>query len=145
MSEETLPSPLTAMQVQGLIGDAYKQGLEYHKNAISVQLIELPEVIRMQSLKLAELLEKTEDIKQSLERIENDALELVLCATEEGRAKFTNDKARKVAQEQILKENKLYCDSLDDLKLNAALQRKEQIELNYLQDKFKAYIAIAGM
>ena len=145
MSEEKVEYGLKAKHVQELIADAYKEGLEEQKNAVSVQLLELPEQIKSQSLTIADLAARIETLKLSIENIKNQALELVLSATDEGKPKYSNDKARKVAVERILREDKLYLDNLDELGRKESELRGELIQLEYLHNMFSAYKAVAGM
>lgn len=112
---------------------------------IRKQLFELPEQIKIQSLRVAELTNHTEALRLSLVNSKNQVLELVLSATEDGKSKFSNDKARNLAVEQLLREDKLYLDSIDELSRKEYELRKEEIELEHLQNQFRAYLAVAGM
>jgi len=113
------------------------------------QLFELPEDIRMQSLKLAELTNHTEALRLSLAHSKNEALELVLSATEtdmgKTKQKFSNPESRKVALESLLRNNKLYLDNIDELSRKECELRKGQTQLEYLHNQFRAFLAVAGM
>ena len=145
MSEEKADYPLKAKHVQELIADAYKEGRADRDNVISVQLLELPENIRVQALRIQLLAEDIEKLRLSIENGKNQALELVLCTTEEGKPKYSNDKARNLAVQQLLRDDELYLSSIDELSRNESELRKEQIQLNYLENMFHAYWAVAGM
>ena len=113
------------------------------------QLFELPDDIRMHSLKLAELTNHTEALRLSLAHSKNEALELVLSATEieigKVKQKYSNEQSRKVALESILRDDKLYLDNIDELSRKECELRKGQIQLDYLENMFLAYRAISGM
>ena len=113
------------------------------------QLFELPDDIRAQSLKLAELTNYIEAIGLSIAQSRSQALELVLSATEtdmgKTKQKYSNPESRKVALESILRDDKLYLDNVDELSRKECELRKEQIQLDYLENMFLAYRAISGM
>ena len=116
---------------------------------IQRQLFELPDDIRMQSLKLAELTNHIEALGLSLAHSKNEALELVLSATEtdmgKTKQKFSNPESRKVALESLLRNNKLYLDNIDELSRKECELRKGHIQLDYLHNQFRAFLAVAGM
>ena len=113
------------------------------------RLFELPENIRAQSLKLAELTNHIEAIGLSLAQSKNQALELVLSATEtdmgKTKQKYSNEQSRKVALESLLRGDMLYLENIDELSRKECELRKEQIQLDYLENMFLAYRAISGM
>jgi len=112
-------------------------------------LSELPDDIRTQSLKLAELTNHIEAIRLSVAQSRSQALELVLSATEtdmgKTKQKFSNPESRKVALESLLRDDKTYLDNVDELSRNECELRKGQIQLDYLENMFLAYRAISGM
>ena len=108
------------------------------------QLFELPGKIKDQSLTVAALVNQTEALKLSHANSKNHALELVLSATEAGKPKFSNENQRKVAVDQLLREDKLYLDNIDELSRKECELRKEEIELDHLNNMFRAYLAVAG-
>jgi len=113
------------------------------------QLFELPDNIRTQSLKLAELTNNTEALGLSIAQSRSQALELVLSATEtdmgKTKQKFSNPESRKVALESLLRDDKQYLDNVDELSRKECELRKGQIQLDYLENMFLAYRAISGM
>ncbi len=145
MNEEKSEYALKAKHVQELISDAYNEGMTDKNNETAIQLLELPENIRVQALRIQLLVEDIEKLRMCIENGKNQALELVLCATEDGKPKYSNDKARSLAVQQLLREDKLYLDSIDELSRKESESRKEQIQLDYLENMFCAYRAISGM
>jgi len=131
------------------IADLKQIVFRQHSGHIRRQLFELPDDIRTQSLKLAELTNYTETLRLSLAQSKNEALELVLSATEtdagKTKQKYSNEQSRKVALESILRNDKLYLDNVDELSRKECELRKEQIQLDYLHNQFKAVLAVAGM
>jgi len=115
---------------------------------IRQRLFDLPNKIRKQSLKLAELTNHIEAIGLSIAQSRSQALELVLSATEtdmgKTKQKFSNPESRKVALESLLRDDKLYLDNIDELSRKECELRKEQIQLDYLENMFLAYRAISG-
>ncbi len=111
---------------------------------IRKQLFELPGAIKSQSLIIANLTVETEKLGLSIENGKNQALELVLCATEESKPKYSNDKARNLAVQQLLRDDKLYLDSIDEMQRKESQLRREQIQLDYLQNQFKSYLVAYG-
>ncbi|MFH0904659.1 MAG: hypothetical protein V1854_05670 [Methanobacteriota archaeon] len=113
------------------------------------QLFELPDDIMTQSLKLAELTNHIEALGLSIAQSRSQALELVLSTTEtdmgKTKQKFSNPESRKVALESILRDDKLYLDNIDELSRKECELRKGQIQLDYLHNQFRAYLAVAGM
>jgi len=109
------------------------------------QLFDLPGRIKDQSLTVAALVHQTEALRLSYANSKNQALELVLCATEDGKAKYSNDKARNLAVQQLLRDDKLYLNNIDELSWKECELRNEEIELEHLQNQFRAYLAVAGM
>jgi len=113
------------------------------------QLFELPDDIRTQSLKLAELTNHIEAIGLSIAQSRSQALELVLSATEtdmgKTKQKFSNPESRKVALESLLRDDKIYLDNIDELSRKECELRKGQIQLDYLENMFLAYRAISGL
>lgn len=107
-------------------------------------LIEFPDKIKKQSLIVADLTVSIEKLRLSIANIKNQSLELVLNATDGGKPKYGNDKARNLAVEQILREDKLYLENIDELGRKDYQLRVEQIQLDYLHDLFKANLALAG-
>jgi len=116
---------------------------------IRQRLFDLPKEIKAQSLKLAELTNYIETIGLSVAQSRNQALELVLSATETdmGRTKqkYGNEQSRKVALESLLRDDKAYLNNVDELSRKECELRKEQIQLDYLENMFLAYRAISGM
>jgi len=112
---------------------------------IRQQLFDLPGRIKEQSLTVAALVNSTEALRLSYANSKNQALELVLCATEDGKAKYSNDKARNLAVQQLLRDDKLYLDNIDELSRKECELREEEIELEHLQNQFRAYLAVAGL
>jgi len=112
---------------------------------VRYQLFDLPGRIKDQSLTVAALVNSTEALRLSYANSKNHALELVLCATEDGKAKYSNDKARNLAVQQLLRDDKLYLNNIDELSRKECELRKEEIELEHLQNQFRAYLAVAGM
>ena len=145
MSEEKAEYTLKAKHVQELIADAYKEGQEEYRNSVSVELLELPENIRVQALRIQLLAEDIEKLRLCIENGKNQALELVLCATEDGKPKYSNDKARNLAVQQLLRDDELYLSSIDELSRKESELRREQIQIDYLENMFYAYRNIAGM
>ncbi len=145
MSEEKVEYALKAMHVQELIADAYNEGMTHKDNEIAIQLLEVPENIRAQVLKIQLLAEDIEKLRLCIENDKNQALELVLCATEDGKPKYSNDKARNLAVQQLLRDDELYPSRIDELSRKESELRKEQIQLDYLENMFYAYRAIAGI
>lgn len=143
--EEKAEYALKDKHVQELIADAYTEGMTDRNNETAIQLLELPENIRTQSIRIQLLVEDTEKLRLSIENGKNQALELVLCATEDGKPKYSNDKARNLAVQQLLREDELYLSSIDELSRKESELRKEQIQLTYLENMFYAYRAITGM
>ena len=109
------------------------------------QLFDLPGRIKDQSLTVAALVNHTEALRLSYANSKNMALELVLSATEDGKAKYSNDKARNLAVQQLLRDDKLYIDNTDELSRKECELREEEIELEHLQNQFRAYLAVAGL
>jgi len=109
------------------------------------QLFELPGKIKDQSLTVAALVNRVEAHRLIHADSKNQALELVLSATEAGKPKFSNENQRKVAVDQLLREDKLYLDNIDELSRKECELRKEEIELEHLNNMFRAYLAVAGM
>lgn len=136
---------LKAKHVQELISDAYNEGRVDRDNETTIQLIELPASIKSQSLMIAALTVDIEKLRLSIANIKNRALELVLSATNEGKPMYGNDKARNIAVEQLLREDKLYLDNCDELNRKECALRGEQTDLDYLHNQFRVYLAIAGM
>lgn len=145
MNEESANYALKAKHVQELIADAYKEGQEEYRNSVSVDLLELPENIRVQALRIQLLAEDIEKLRLSIENGKNQALELVLCTTEDGKPKYSNDKIRNLAVQQLLRDDELYLSSIDELSRKESELRKEQIQIDYLENMFYAYRNIAGM
>ncbi len=145
MSEEKVEYALKAKHVQELISDAYQEGMIDMDNETAIQLLELPENIRVQALRIQLLAEDIEKLRLCIENGKNQALELVLCATEDGKPKYSNDKARNLAVQQLLRDDELYLSSIDELSRKESELRKEQIQLDYLENMFCAYRAISGM
>ncbi len=145
MSEEKVEYALKAKHVQELIADAYKEGQEEYRNSVSVELLELPENIRLQARRTLLLAEDIEKLRLCIENGKNQALELVLCATEDGKPKYSNDKARNLAVQQLLRDDELYPSRIDELSRKESELRKEEIQLYYLENMFYAYRNIAGM
>ncbi len=140
---------LKAKHVQELISDAYKEGRTDNDNETTIQLIELPASIKLQSSTVADLTADIEKLRQSIAYSKNKALELVSCATvtENGKTKdkFSNETARKAAVEVILREDESYLLSTDDIGRKESELRREQIQLDFLHNTFRAYLAVAGM
>jgi len=116
---------------------------------IRQRLFDLPREIKAQSLKLAELTNYIEAIGLSIAQSRNQALELVLSATEtdmgKTKQKYSNEQSRKVALESLLRDDKTYLDNVDEMARKECTLRKEQIQLDYLENMFLAYRAISGM
>ena len=112
---------------------------------IRQQLFDLPGRIKEQSLTVAALVNRTEALRLSYASAKNYALELVLSTTEDGKAKYSNDKARNLAVQQLLRDDKLYLDNIDELSRKECELREEEIELEHLQNQFRAYLAVAGL
>ncbi len=145
MNEEKTEYALKAKHVQELIADAYQEGMIDEDNEIAIRLLEVPENIRTQALKIQLLAEDIEKLRLCIENDKNQALELVLCATEDGKPKYSNDKARNLAVQQLLRDDELYPSRIDELSRKESELRKEQIQLDYLENMFYAYRAIAGI
>ena len=131
------------------ISDVKKLIIRQSGGHIRKQLFELPDDIRAQSLKLAELTNHIEAIGLSIAQSRSQALELVLNTTEtdmgKTKQKFSNPESRKVALESLLRDDKLYLDNIDELSRKECELRKGQIQLDYLHNQFRAYLAVAGM
>ena len=131
------------------ISDMKKLIIRQSGGHIRKQLFELPADIRTQALKLAELTNHIEAIGLSIAQSRSQALELVLSATEtdmgKTKQKYSNPESRKVAQESILRGDMLYLENIDELSRKECELRKEQIQLDYLENMFLAYRAISGM
>ncbi len=116
---------------------------------IRLQLYQLPEQIRERALTVSDLTAGIEKLRQSIAYSKNKALELVSCATvtENGKTKdkFSNETARKAAVEVILREDESYLLSTDDIGRKESELRREQIQLDFLHNTFRAYLAVAGM
>ena len=112
---------------------------------IRTQLNQLPEQIQEQALIVSDLTADIEKLRLSIANIKNQKLELVLSATNDGKPLYSNDKARNMATEQLLREDKLYLDNCDELGRKESELRREQIQLDFLHNQFSAYRAIAGM
>jgi len=109
------------------------------------QLLTLPEQIKSQSQKVADLTADIEKLRLSIANIKNQHLEIVLSATENNKPKYSNEQTRKIAVEQLLREDKLYLDNTDELGRTETALRSEQIQLEYLQNMFLAYRSVANM
>jgi len=140
---------LKARHVQELISSAYKEGKMDRDDETAIQLIELPASIKSQSSAISDLTADIEKLRMSIATSNNQSWELVLCATvtDNGKTKekYTNEKARKMAVEQLLREDKLYLENCDELGRKECELRAEQIQLDYLHNMFKAYLAVAQM
>ncbi len=116
---------------------------------IRLQLYQLPEQIQGQALTVSDLTADIEKLRSSIAYSKNKALELVSCATvtENGKTKdkFGNETARKAAVEVLLREDESYLLSIDDVGRKESELRREQIQLDFLHNTFRAYLAIAGM
>jgi len=131
------------------IADLKKIVFRQSSGHVRKQLFELPGDIRTQSLKLAELTNHIEALGLSIAQSRSQTLELVLSATEtdmgKTKQKYSNEQSRKVALESILRDDKLYLDNIDELSRKECELRKEQIQLDYLENVFLACRAISGM
>lgn len=136
---------LKAKHVQELISDAYKEGKIDRDNETATQLLELPGEIKTRSLMVGDLTANIEQLRLSIANIKSQALELVLSATYAGKPKYSNDKARNLAVEQLLREDKLYLDNIDEISRKECELRKEQIQLDFLHNQFRSYLAVAQM
>jgi hypothetical protein len=145
MNEVTPEYTLKAKHVQELIADAYREGKEERTSFVSAQLLDLPELIKQQCLVVADLVNEIEVLRRNIDDAKNLALDVVSMATENGKPKYSNDTTRKVAVLQILRDDKTYRDNLDELYRKEVAFRKEQIQLDYLNNRFKAYLVITGM
>lgn len=122
---------------------AYQKGLDKW-TAIPRYLLELPDKIKAQTQRIVGLTNDGLNLEKELELAELGAKELVYNSVE-GKAQYTNDTARKAAKEKLLASDLKYQELL---KIRETLNMKkqvEQIELEYLHNIFKAYLAIAGM
>lgn len=90
-------------------------------------LLELPENIKTQSQKIADLTIETEKLRISTETSRMQALEIVINLKEGDKQKYNNDKARKVAQERLLADDHLYLDNCDALARQEYQLKTEQI------------------
>lgn len=119
------------------------------KSVLEKSLCELPESIKLQSSTVADLTADIEKLRLSIAMSKNQSWELVLCATVtdmgKTKEKYTNEKARNLAVEQLLREDKLYLENCDALGRTECELRAEQIQFDYLHNQFKAYLAIAQM
>jgi hypothetical protein len=144
-NEEKTDSEIIYTPVQQLLREAFNEGKVEAYNDIRDQLLGLPESIKSQSLYINEQTILIETLRRSIENSKNQAFELVLSATEEGKPKYTNDKARNIAAQQILRDDKKYLENLDELGRKEVQLRRDQIQLEYLQNMFRAHQAVAGM
>jgi len=109
------------------------------------QLLNLPDRIKEQSLEVAEISQQIEKVHLWIAHAKNEAFELISEIREEGKPKYSNEKARTVAQEKYLVESQQYLDNCDALgRLEWQLKTKE-IELGHSQNLFRACLAVAGM
>jgi len=140
---------LKARHVQELISSAYKEGKTDGDNETAIQLIELPASIRSQASIITTLTADIEKLRLSIALSKNQSWELVLCATVtdmgKTKEKYTNEKARNMAVEQLLRDDKLYLENCDEIGRKECELRAEQIQLDYLHNMFKAYLAVAQM
>ncbi|KCZ71623.1 hypothetical protein ANME2D_02358 [Candidatus Methanoperedens nitroreducens] len=140
---ESLANLYRPEQVQRLVRAAFDEGKTENASAAVIKLLELPKEIQEQSEAVAGIYNDIEVLRLQIADIRNDALELVLSATENGKPKFTNEQTRKLATEQGLRDNEDYLLKLNGLGLKERELRVEQIELEYLNNLFRAYQSIA--
>lgn len=107
---------------------------------LTQQIESLPTEIKNKTMDLL-------DIQVNIDVFQNQVATLNLAAMEkvltDGLA--TNDKARTTAQRNILSKDPLYIEADNSLRAEQKKLRYEQAQLEYLQNQFRAYLAIAEM
>ncbi len=109
------------------------------------QLLNLPDAIKDQQLEVALISSEIEKLCLLIAHSRNIAFELISGIKEEDKLKYSNEKARTVAQEAYLAEDKAYLENCDKLGRQEWQLKVEQIELDFLRDSFKATLAISQM
>jgi len=125
--------------VEGLIRQAYDKGLSQHITNLTVELYHLPEKIKAQAILVFDTQCKIEDEKAQMEIIKLLHLKPILNNKE-----LSNQQKRDIALEDVLKGDSGYQSRLVAKGENEILLKRRQIEMNFLQDSFSAYKAIAG-
>ena len=123
-----------------------KQFLESQSGGhVRNQLLNLPDAIKDQQVKVAQTSQEIEKLRLLIAHSRNQAFEFISGIKEGDKLKYSNEKARTVAQESYLAEDKEYLENCDKLGRQEWRLKVEQIELDFLHDSFKATLAIAQM
>ncbi len=109
------------------------------------QLLNLPDAIKDQALKVANTSQEIEKLRLLIAHSRNQAFEFISGIKEGDKLKYSNEKARSVAQETYLADDKAYLGNCDKVSRQEWQLKVEQIELDFLRDSFKATLAIAQM
>lgn len=112
---------------------------------LETRLLEMPEKIRRQDMIELELLDKTMQYQESVDKIKLHEQEIILSATENGKPKYSNEAQRKVALEKALEANGGYKNASDALDKVGKELKLAQIEGQHFDNVFKTLLAIAGM
>lgn len=130
----------SVLQVEHWIREAYQEGKEDQRGETAVKILELPQQIRELAMKVATDSFAVEEKRLEISRIETEVDSII--ATDDT---LTNDTKRRAAKKLALKQHEKYsglCAELADLEKRVKFG---QVEFYYLQDLFKANIAIAEM
>lgn len=114
------------------------------QSELEQHIFEMPEKVKAQTQRIIGLTNECLNLDKELELTELGAKELVYNSVE-GKAQYTNDTARKTAKEKLLVTDLKYQELLKNKDVLDTKRQVEQIELEYLPNLFKAYLAIAGM
>lgn len=107
------------------------------------ELRELPDMISEEQLELLQLTCDIEKNRKIIAELKDDAFNIVLSATDNGKPKYSNDKARDIAVKMWLKDNPEFCTSVDELSRLEYQHRRQQIDLAFFENKFAACRSIA--
>lgn len=111
-------------------------------NIIKIEqtLIQMPEHIRKQAIAVMDTATEVEKL-----RVKIAERKLVAQVVVAYNPEYTNDKARTAAQAELLASDNEHRDLVKGLEEKETKQKHEQIELDCLNNTFRAYLAIAGM
>ncbi len=115
------------------------------RNELEQRIIEMPEKIKVQQILVMDIFGSTELLKAIPEKIKSLHYEKILAEKEGGKPKYSNQDMRDIALDKVLDEDATYEQAISIFEQKERVLKLAQIELEYLHNLFKAYLAVGGM
>ncbi len=109
------------------------------------RILEMPDKIKAQQILVMDISGSTEILKAIPEKIKSLHYEKILAEKESGKPKYSNQDMRNIALDKVLDEDKTYEQAISIFEQKERVLKQAQIDLEYLHNIFKAYLAITGM